>query len=97
MSSEASYAKLLHKPEGTFLLRENEKGELRISVRSNVRDGRSNKPKVGHIRVEKPEDGNGWIIGGSYYGSILEMVKSPKQVDDSFLLKNEYVLSKEQD
>ena len=87
----------MHKPEGTFLLRKNEKGQLRISVRSNVRDGRSNKPKVGHIRVEKPEDGNGWIIGGCYYGSISEMITSPKQVDSSYQLKNEYIPSKEQD
>ena len=97
MGSEASYTKLLHKPGGTFLLRENEKGELRFSVRSNVMDVRSNTPKVGHIRVEKTEDGNGWIIGGCYYESISEMIKSPKQIDSSFLLKNEYIPSIEQD
>ena len=90
MDNEAAYAKLLHKPEGTFLLRENEKGDLRFTIRSNLRDGRSSKPKVGHIPIEKAEDGHGWIIGQNYYGSLAEMIKSQKEIESTFQLKREY-------
>ena len=45
MNKETASEKLLHKPAGTFLLRENEDGDLRLTIRSNLRDGRSNKAK----------------------------------------------------
>ena len=94
MVNETAYEKLLHKPAGTFLLRENENGDLRLTIRSNLRDVRSNKPKVGHIPIEKAEDGNGWIIGQNYYESISEMIKSQKEIESSFQLKREYIASK---
>ena len=39
MDNEKAYRLLLNQPEGTFLLRENHNGDLRATIRSNLRDG----------------------------------------------------------
>ena len=36
MDSTAAFLTLLHEPKGTYLLRENDKGDLRFSVRSQL-------------------------------------------------------------
>ena len=89
MDNEKAYRLLFHKPEGTFLLRENEKGDLRATIRSNLKDGNS-KPKVGHIPISKAEDGNGWIMGQNYYPSIAKLVESQKKIESAFQMKHEY-------
>ena len=85
-----AYNLLSHKSEGTFLLRKNDKGELRFSIRSNLKDGNTGKPKVGHIPIEKAEDQKGWIMGQNYYSSITQMVDSQKKIRSAFQLKHEY-------
>ena len=90
MDNEKAYRLLLHKSEGTFLLRENDKGELRYSIRSNLRDGNTDRPKVGHIPIARAEDGNGWIMGQNYYSTITQMVDSQKKIESAFQLKHEY-------
>ena len=88
-----AYNKLLDQPGGTYLLRENEKGEIRLSVRSNLRDGISNKPKVGHTPIERAGDGNGWIVGQKHYESISEIINYQKQIMSDFQPKQEYTPS----
>ena len=90
MDNETAYKLLLHKAEGTFLLRENEKGELRATIRSNLKDGTRNGPKIGHIPISKHEDGNGWIMGQNYYPSISKLVESQKKIESAFQMKHEY-------
>ena len=90
MDNETAYKLLSHKTEGTFLLRENEKGELRATIRSNLKDGTRNGPKIGHIPISKHEDGNGWIMGQNYYPSILKLVESQKKIESAFQMKHEY-------
>ena len=92
MDNETAYKLLSHKTEGTFLLRENEKGELRATIRSNLKDGTRNGPKIGHIPISKHEDGNGWIMGQNYYPSILKLVESQKKIESAFQMKHEYKL-----
>ena len=95
MGNEPAYHKLLHLPGGTYLLRENDNGDLRLSVRSNIRDGRSNKPKVGHTPIERAENGNGWIAGQKHYESISEIINSQKLIMNEFQPKQEYTPSNE--
>ena len=76
MDNEKAYRLLLNKPEGTFLLRENAKGELRATIRSNLKDGNSNRPKVGHIPISRAETGIGWIMGQNYYQSIKKLIEN---------------------
>lgn len=90
MDNEKAYRLLLNKPEGTFLLRENGKGELRATIRSNLRDGNSNRPKVGHIPISRAESGRGWIMGQNYYPSIKKLVESQKKIESAFQMKHEY-------
>ena len=90
MDNEKAYRLLLNKPEGTFLLRENDKGELRFTIRSNLRDGNTNRPKVGHIPISKAEDGSGWIMGQNYYPTLPKLVESQKKIESAFQMRHEY-------
>ena len=92
MDNEKAYRLLLNQPEGTFLLRENDRGELRATIRSNLRDGSSNRPKVGHIPISRAENGTGWIMGQNYYPSISRLVESQKRIESAFQMKYEYKL-----
>ena len=93
MDNEKAYRLLINQPEGTFLLRENQNGELRATIRSNLRDGNSTRPKVGHIPISRAEDGTGWIMGQNYYPSITRLVDSQKRIESAFQMKHEYRLN----
>ena len=93
MDNEKAYRLLLNQPEGTFLLRENHNGDLRATIRSNLRDGNSTRPKVGHIPISRAEDGTEWIMGQNYYPSIRRLVDSQKKIESAFQMRHEYRLN----
>ena len=89
MDNDVAYERLINKPEGTYLLRENDKGDLRFSVRSKVRVVRG-QPKVGHLPISKAEDGTGWMMGQNQYDSLAELIEQQKKIESAFRLKHEY-------
>ena len=99
MESPEAYLLLLDEEKGTYLLRENSRGELRFSVRSQIDNincgGSSGGVKlVGHIVLSKDEDEYGWFTGSGEtrprYDSFYDIIQAHKERDSIYLFKCHY-------
>ena len=78
---------------GTYLLRENSVGELRLSVRRNtaeVKGAISSVPKVGHIPISKRQDNRGWMMGPDLFESLDELIAFKMDEEGPYQLNYEY-------
>ena len=86
---------LLNEAKGTYLLRENSRGELRFSVRSQVDNVQFQGAEigncvklVGHISLIKDKNGCGWFIGSGEkqhrYESFYDIIQAHKKKDSIY-------------
>ena len=93
MDSTAAFLTLLHEPKGTYLLRENDKGDLRFSVRSQLEhdpddDERNSVTLVGHIMLRRDEKGQGWYSGSGEapvkFDTFYDIIKAHQEKDSIY-------------
>ena len=93
MDSTAAFLTLLHEPKGTYLLRENDKGDLRFSVRSKLDQDpddheQDNIRLVGHIMLRRDEKEKGWYSGSGEaavkFDTFYDMIKAHQEKDSIY-------------
>ena len=101
MDSTDAFLKLLEEEAGTYLLRENSRKELRLSVRSQLPNDygqESDSVKlVGHIALRKDETGFGWFAGSGRnerkeikYDSFYDIIRANKEKGSIYQFKSHY-------
>ena len=95
LESDQAYLMLVNEPKGTYILRENSRGEPRFSVRSQVDTVQFQGAEtgncvklVGHITLTKDKNEFGWFTGigekQHRYESFYDIIQAHKKKDSIY-------------
>ena len=88
MSSDEAYACMVGQEKGAFIVRLNEEGGLRLSIRSTLEHDENLPKLVGHIIIRRNEEGHGWFTGSKgkypqfdfFYDILKDLKEKPNTI-----------------